>query len=186
MKFRYYMRGFGAGLIVAVIVLMIAGRIQKNNQDYAVVSGNKETEQSGSVIAYTTDASTEENTSSEKQTEESKTDIKETEKETEKEAAKETTVTATQKQSEERTTTRPVVSVSPGNADGKTEIVFSGVYTAAQAADILYDAGIISDKTEFYTYMYTSGYDRKMKDGTYHLKAGDSYETIAKTITQSK
>lgn len=185
MKFRYYMRGFGAGLIVAVIVLMIAGRIQKNNQDYAVVSGNKETEQSGSVIAYTTDASTEENTSSEKQTEESKTDIKETEKETEKEAAKET-VTATQKQSEERTTTRPVVSVSPGNADGKTEIVFSGVYTAAQAADILYDAGIISDKTEFYTYMYTSGYDRKMKDGTYHLKAGDSYETIAKTITQSK
>lgn len=185
MKFRYYMRGFGAGLIVAVIVLMIAGRIQKNNQDYAVVSGNKETEQSGSVIAYTTDASTEENTSSEKQTEESKTDIKETEKETEKEAAKET-VTATQKQSEERTTTRPVVSVSSGNADGKTEIVFSGVYTAAQAADILYDAGIISDKTEFYTYMYTSGYDRKMKDGTYHLKAGDSYETIAKTITQSK
>ena len=138
MKFRYYMRGFGAGLIVAVIVLMIAGRIQKNNNDYAAVSGNKET------------------------------------------------VTATEKQSEESTTTRPVVSITSGNGDEGTEIVFSGVYTAAQAADILFDAGIISDKTEFYTYMYTSGYDRKMKDGTYHLKAGDSYETIAKTITQSK
>ncbi len=184
MKFRYYMRGFGAGLIVAVIVLMIAGRIQKNNNDYAAVSGNKETEQSGSVIAYTTDASTEENTSSEEQTE-SQTDVKETEKETEKETAKET-VTATEKQSEESTTTRPVVSITSGNGDEGTEIVFSGVYTAAQAADILFDAGIISDKTEFYTYMYTSGYDRKMKDGTYHLKAGDSYETIAKTITQSK
>lgn len=184
MKFRYYMRGFGAGLIVAVIVLMIAGRIQKNNNDYAAVSGNKETEQAGSVIAYTTDASTEGDTSSEEQTE-SQTDVKETEKETEKETAKET-VTATEKQSEESTTTRPAVSISSGNGDEGTEIVFSGVYTAAQAADILFDAGIISDKTEFYTYMYTSGYDRKMKDGTYYLKAGDSYETIAKIITQSK
>ena len=31
MKFRYYIRGFGAGLIVAAAVLLIAGMIEKNN-----------------------------------------------------------------------------------------------------------------------------------------------------------
>ena len=31
MKFRYYIRGFGAGLIVATAVLLIAGMIEKNN-----------------------------------------------------------------------------------------------------------------------------------------------------------
>lgn len=32
MKFKYYMRGFGAGLIIATIVLMVAGKIQNNNK----------------------------------------------------------------------------------------------------------------------------------------------------------
>ena len=32
MKFRYYIRGFGAGLIVAAAVLLIAGMIEKNNK----------------------------------------------------------------------------------------------------------------------------------------------------------
>lgn len=39
MKFRYYIRGFGAGLIVATAVLLIAGMIEKNNN--YIVSDNK-------------------------------------------------------------------------------------------------------------------------------------------------
>ena len=52
MKFRYYIRGFGAGLIVAAAVLLIAGMIEKNNN--YIVSDNKETQSSGSVtVSYT-------------------------------------------------------------------------------------------------------------------------------------
>ena len=51
MKFRYYIRGFGAGLIVAAAVLLIAGMIEKNNN--YIVSDNKETQSCGSVIAFT-------------------------------------------------------------------------------------------------------------------------------------
>ena len=50
MKFRYYIRGFGAGLIVAAAVLLIAGMIEKNNN--YIVSDNKETQSSGSVSIY--------------------------------------------------------------------------------------------------------------------------------------
>ena len=54
MKFRYYIRGFGAGLIVAAAVFLIAGMIEKNNN--YIVSDNKETQSSGSVIAFTTES----------------------------------------------------------------------------------------------------------------------------------
>ena len=47
MKFKYYMRGFGAGLIIATIVLMVAGKIQNNNK--ALVTDNNENQRTGSV-----------------------------------------------------------------------------------------------------------------------------------------
>ena len=36
MKFKYYMRGFGAGLIAATIILMIAGKVDDNNKSLSV------------------------------------------------------------------------------------------------------------------------------------------------------
>ena len=176
MKFKYYMRGFGAGLIIATIVLMVAGKIQNNNK--ALVTDNNENQRTGSVIAFTTESSTEgtENAESETETESQKQENESTIQATTVSETKTETVA-----SQEASTQRPTV-----DGSGEVELVFSGVYTAAQAADILFDAGIIDNKTEFYTYMYTSGYDRKMRDGTYRLKPGDSYDTIAKTITQTK
>lgn len=72
MKFKYYMRGFGAGLIIATIVLMVAGKIQNNNK--ALVTDNNENQRTGSVIAFTTESSTEgtENAESETETESQK------------------------------------------------------------------------------------------------------------------
>lgn len=180
MKFKYYMRGFGAGLIIATIVLMAADKVQNNNN--TLVSNNNENQSSGSVIAFTTENSTEGIEKTEAQTESLGSEDESTTTET-------TTVSETKaetKASQEASTQRPTVRITTGDGSGEIELVFSGVYTAAQAADILYDSGIIDNKTEFYTYMYTSGYDRKMRDGTYRLKPGDSYETIAKTITQTK
>lgn len=179
MKFKYYMRGFGAGLIIATIVLMVAGKIQNNNK--ALVTDNNGNESTGSVIAFTTESSTEGTENAETETESQKQENEST--------IQGTTVSETKTEtaaSQETSTQRPTVKITTGDGSGEVELVFSGVYTAAQAADILFDAGIIDNKTDFYTYMYTSGYDRKMRDGTYRLKPGDSYETIAKTITQTK
>ena len=158
MKFRYYIRGFGAGLIVAAAVLLIAGMIEKNNN--YIVSDNKETQSSGSVIAFTTES----------------TDNKE------KETQKETTTTVVARETESQ---RPTASIVIGDGSGLVQIEFKGVGTASEAADILYSAGIIEDKLAFYTYMDISGYAVRIRDGEYSLKPGDSYETIARTITQS-
>ena len=80
---------------------------------------------------------------------------------------------------------RPTASIVIGDGSGLVQIEFKGVGTASEAADILYSAGIIEDKLAFYTYMDISGYAVRIRDGEYSLKPGDSYETIARTITQS-
>ena len=166
MKFRYYIRGFGAGLIVAAIILTIAGMVERNNDMLNNNSNNNtETQSAGSVIAFTSEASTE-----------GSTQMQQTDSETSSETDAQETIAA------EKST----VKITTGDGSGEVEIVFKGVHTAVQAADILYDAGIIDNKTEFYTYMYTTGYDRKMRDGVYTLKPGDSYETIARIITQTR
>lgn len=183
MKFRYYIRGFGAGLIVAAIILTIAGMVERNNDMLNNNSNNNiETQSAGSVIAFTSEASTEGSTQMQQTDSEtsSETVAQET---TAAETIQETTVAPTQTNPP---TEKSTVKITTGDGSGEVEIVFKGVYTAVQAADILYDAGIIDNKTEFYTYMYTTGYDRKMRDGVYTLKPGDSYETIARIITQTR
>lgn len=183
MKFRYYIRGFGAGLIVAAIILTIAGMVERNNDMLNNNSNNNtETQSAGSVIAFTSEASTEGSTQMQQTDSEtsSETAAQET---TAAETIQETTVAPTQTNPP---TEKSTVKITTGDGSGEVEIVFKGVYTAVEAADILYDAGIIDNKTEFYTYMYTTGYDRKMRDGVYTLKPGDSYETIARIITQTR
>lgn len=170
------MRGFGAGLIVATIILMISGKIQNNNK--LLEQDNKETQSTGSVIAFTKE-------SEEKETKTAENKETGTQSEMESQTS-EMSTDEIQNTSKEITTERPTVKITTGDGSGEVELVFSGVYSASQAADILYDAGIIEDKTEFYIYMDLSGYATKMRDGTYRFRPGDSYETIAKTITQTK
>ena len=140
MKFRYYIRGFGAGLIVATAVLLIAGMIEKNNN--YIVSDNKETQSSGSVIAFTTEST------DNKEKETQKTTGKSDEETTQ--VNKETTTAVVARETESQ---RPTASIVIGDGSGLVQIEFKGVGTASEAADILYSAGIIEDKLAFYTYM---------------------------------
>lgn len=192
MKFKYYMRGFGTGLIAATIILMIAGKTGNNNLHAA---DSRETETAGSVIAFTTQSPSETAITTEAAAETVKAEeaLKAAEAVTTVESTKviestkaaEGTKAVESTKVVEGTTGNSEVSAAAGGEDGEFEVVFSEVHTASQAVDILYDAGIIADKEEFSSYMEESGYDRKIRDGIYQLKPGDSYEAIAQTITQT-
>ena len=105
MKFRYYIRGFGAGLIVATAVLLIAGMIEKNNN--YIVSDNKETQSSGSVIAFTTEST------DNKEKETQKTTGKSDEETTQ--VNKETTTAVVARETESQ---RPTASIVIGDGSG--------------------------------------------------------------------
>ncbi len=184
-SFKLYIRGFGAGLIVAAVLMAIAGNIKKANDKYSVTSPQETS--TASALAYVTTQSETKETSidADRENSNSESAADENAKETVKETTKETTAAVTP--TEERTTVQAQTEKAAGvNPDGSVTVNIKNVYYSSQAADILYNAGVITDKQAFNDYMYTSGYATKIKEGTYDLKPGTSYETIAKTITKTK
>lgn len=184
MKLMYYIRGFGAGLIVTAIVLMIAGKVTENNAEIK----QQETTSSGSVIAYSKDDKTE-NESQTKQEETSSVESTEdvTEKTTEKPTEAKTEA-PTEKPTEAKTEapTQKATEAPTKKADdnsGTLTVQFYGASDGYKAADILYDAGVISDKDDFFMALLNSGLSTAMHDGTYTISKNASYEEIIRIIT---
>lgn len=211
MKFKYYIRGLGTGLIITTCILMIsrlmgttASTIDNSQETSSVPSiiaikdgtddstesetydstsqsDSGETDGTSDTSDATTDAvtsSTSDMTTTTEATSQATTDITET-------VTKETT-TAAQATSQATSAIAETLTSVSTSAAAEVTVVFSGVTTAYKAADILINAGLISDKNEFVLYMYNNGYDSKMQDGTYTIAQGATIETIAKTITRSK
>lgn len=185
MKFRYYLRGLGAGMIITAIILMIAGEVNGVNTSKGY-DGNEGSKAEGSVIAYTTESdngeSTSEETGKETTTESLAATKEEATKTTETAGTTQPIVETTAKQE----TTTATATAGTVNSNGKVQVYIKDVYYAYQAGDILYNAGVISDKAAFNNYMNTSVYATKIKEGMYEITPGESYENIAKIITQSK
>ena len=81
-----------------------------------------------------------------------------------------------------RATTQAVAtSASDGN---EVRVVIKDVYYGTQAADILYDAGLITDKNEFVQYLISTGYGTKIQEGVYSIPKGSSYEAICQAISR--
>ena len=179
MKFKYYIRGFGVGVIVSTIIFTIAFNMGSSSKKE--VSDNNETS-SGSIIAFTKEESTQE--TFEQSISESVTES-ETQSQTEN-ATESKTENKTENKTESKTEEKTSTSSSRPQKGTAVSVHFYGVTTAYMASDLLYEAGIIDDKDAFFDYMHKTGYSTRMRDGDYTILAGDSYENIAKIITQSR
>lgn len=177
MRIKYQLRGLGIGLIITTIILTISHNVREIEANSK--SNMQPTESTGSILAFDKNASSkadnENSTESGSQSEnESQTEQQEsqTEQQTEKQTERQT-----EKQTE-KPTEKPTGNVVTVN--------IKNVYYARQAADILYDAGVITDKQDFVNYLDKAGYAERISEGTYQIRQGDSYETIAKTICRIK
>lgn len=182
MKLKYYMRGLGIGVIGTTIVMTITNNVR----GVANTTQQNQTTTS-SVLAYTTAASTE--STSQDATEVGATTQESVATLSSEETSAETKKTSTETtQAAEATTqerTQPQTSTSK-NTGKSVDVVIKDVYYSSQAADILYKAGVITDKDGFVSYMKSSGYTTRIKEGVYSIEPGESFENIAKIITKSK
>ena len=181
MNLKYYLRGLGLGLIVTTIILSVSrnfgsGQDDKKN-DVSQIQNS-----TGSVIAFTrgqeeTTASMENDTRQEETTNQTEPSTEAlTQPETTKAAEPETTSKAV-----EPTTQEPT---KAPEENGSVTIVIKDVYYGTQAADILYDAGLITDKSDFIQYLIATGYGSIIQEGVYSIDKGASYEVICKTISR--
>ena len=84
---------------------------------------------------------------------------------------------------------KSVEEVKP-NKDEKAKIAYTlkieGGFSSDRVANILESAGVIDNASSFDKYLCSHGYDHRISTGTYSIKAGADYETIAKMITHGK
>lgn len=81
-------------------------------------------------------------------------------------------------------TTQSAATTAVSSDNSEVTVVIKNVYYGTQAADILYDAGLITDKSEFVQYLISTGYGTKIQEGVYSIPKGSSYEAICQTISR--
>lgn len=174
MKLKYYMCGFGSGIILAVLVLVIANKITAGSGAASNVNQQGTTEAAGSVIAYTTQAAA----TSQAASAANHTDKADVQSDA---ATDKTTVTDNNNQTDTRTDSTTV-----NNNEQKEQVTvhINAVTVASDIADMLEENGIIDSAQGFIQYMYNHGYSRVIQEGDFTLSKGDSYENVARIITR--
>ncbi len=209
MKLKYYLRGFGTGVLFATIVLMITFGIKKSfgAGDNSASSGN---------LPETTVMNVEESSGDQESTsgnpagpEEPVTDltqeIPDSDGETSDDMSSDVSETSTEEDTSEfsgnteeittdvppepDTTTQetdtipePDTTTDSGHRETVTFVITSGMISNT-AASILEELGVVESGYDFNMYLYNNGYESKLRVGTYEIPKGASYEEITRIIT---
>ena len=189
MKYKYYLRGAGIGLIVGVLIMAIAIKLQNSTISDAeiiqraqelgmvYVSDTLETEnENGLSSDLVTETETENDNVSDNESSETKQD--KTDKEDSKKSDKEDTEAKNKKDADsdsgdesEAEVTEDYITVTIGGSD------FSDV-----VAKKLQRAGVIDDADDFNNYLIANGYDSYIQPGEVDIPAGSTYEEIANIL----
>lgn len=183
MKFRYFLRGVGVGIIFSSIVCLVAyqsaaagkmteeeirkeaeklGMVEKEDplEDLLTTQNNQEKSQK-------------ENADSEEETQ--KTETETANQKSEEQTTEVTTETTTEQATETKTeTTEQEEKVTIKIEKGSTS------YTVCQK---LQELGMIEDASEFDTYLVKNGYASRIRVGEHTLKKGMEYHDIAEAIS---
>lgn len=201
MRFKYYIRGFGTGVLFATVMLMVTLAIQNNMPS----DKGKGTNTSGNLILENKpDASTKEKendmTTKPDATAGDETTIPENSSDTQTTPTVPEETTTPEETSPQQTTTLPAETTTlettaipepstsaaePGSDAGTvfTLSITSGM-TSNKVADILAAQGLVDSAYEFNMYLHEHGYSSKLRVGSYEIKSGMSYEEIAEILTR--
>ncbi len=199
MDFKSYIRGLGAGIIIAVIICAVTAKHNNSLSEAEIRSmaleigmtetqafANNRTESSQDITAAEDESSqvtTEDNSQSSevKTTEISENDTKESSSATEAEKPGFVETSA-----DEETTKADGSQVEVATDGEEINVVFKNMNYAYLASAALKYAGVIDDEQAFTDYIVEHGYARKIFDGEYTFTKGMSYEEIMKIICHIK
>lgn len=181
MKFKYYLRGCGLGILFSAIVLTIAFHTSDKSMDDETVM--ERASELGMVTPENTQDTVEEDTQLGKEVlnnagnTETQKDVK---PDKTQEGTQENTQASTQKN------TKDDMDEDEKNSSKKTKkvrVTIKEGEACHEFAQNLYDLEIIDDKDAFLTFMGNHGYDNQMRVGTFQLSKGMTYEEIAQKCT---
>ena len=197
MKFKYYLRGCGLGILVASIVLMVSFHSQnKTMDDMAVMERASEL---GMIMPETEIVSTEADSQlPESGTQSTDTDFSsnKNQKQNTKDSQNKTDGSSqkkekdTQMASDDKTGSGNNKDTESKKKEDKKEeseeitVEIKKGEVCRQLAEELEQIGLVEDAETFRKYMQQLGYDDRIKVGTYTLKRGMTEKEIADTFVE--
>ena len=197
MKFKYYLRGCGIGILCTAIILMISFRSDKGQMTDSQVM--ERTSELGMIaprekVPETENSQAAELTDTEKivkKSETGKTKDTESVSETGKKNTEELEVVPDFDTEEKNTDSKKDASKKDDkSSDSKKTQKEEKIVLEIKRGDVcrtisenLAAIGMVEDAEKFRKYMQKNGYDHQINVGSFELKKGMSYEEIAKTIT---
>lgn len=175
MKFKYYLKGIGVGIIFATIILMISGMIHKDElSDEEII---KRAEKLGMVMTEKENSEGRlfgKNENSETESEPESQPVSQEPSESESQSAVPSeSESEVQKEPVTEESTQYVFHVLPGD-------------TPKIVSRKLEELGLVESAADFREYLADNGYAQKLRTGSYNITVGMSYEEIAKIITRTK
>lgn len=190
MKFKYYLRGCGLGILIAVVVLMVA--LHKRG---GVMTDEKAMERAAELGMIMPD-DTEEGMESVIETEEStQTAVpvvkNDTESDKNTDVSKKPAADSTEEndpsgndtKKENDSETENNSETESSNEDETITITVKRGEYCRQISEKLYKNGLVADAEEFRKYMQDNDYDNMIYAGTFSFKKGMTYKQIAKILT---
>lgn len=197
MKFKYYLRGCGLGILVASIVLMVSFHSQNKTMDDTAVM--ERASELGMIMPETEIVSTE----ADSQLPESGTQSTDTDFSSNKNQKPNTkdsqnkTDDSSQKEEKDTQMTSDDKTGSGNNKDTESKkkedkkeeseeitVEIKKGEVCRQLAEELEQIGLVEDAETFRKYMQQLGYDDRIKVGTYTLKRGMTEKEIADTFVE--
>lgn len=197
MKFKYYLRGCGLGILFASIILMIAFHTRGNNMDDAAVM--ERASELGMIMQETQSVDTEENTkqsepatqmdaqpitkqdsSTDKSNDSTKKDSG-AKNDSTKNSEADTQKTGSDKKNSDKKDSEEKKSDSTEESEKITVEIKRGE-VCRDLAEKLQKLGLVDDAETFRKYMQQRGYDNQISVGTFTLKRGMTQEEIAKVF----
>ena len=190
MRFKYYLRGCGMGILVATLLLMVAAGTKKQDmRDEDVIARAKEL---GMVFSeegenpqgnspetkdsQTEDSETENSQTTDSQTEDSGTDNSQTTDSQTEDSQKEDSQIKDSQIKDSQT--------EDSGEEGPIRISVKQGEVCRELAEDLLEKGLITDAEEFRNFMKDYGYDDMLRVGEYEFEKGMTYLEIAKILTK--
>ena len=193
MKFKYYLRGCGIGILFTAIILMISFRSDKNQMTDSQVM--ERASELGMITPEETIPETENTQVAEPANTDENTKNSETDKIKDSESVSETGEKNTEElevvpdfdtEDDKKAESKKEDKTSDSKKTQKDEKIVLEIKrgdVCRTIAENLATLGMVEDAEEFRKYMQKNGYDHQINVGSFELKKGMSYEEIAKTIT---
>lgn len=197
MKFKYYLRGCGLGILVASIVLMVSFHSQNKTMDDTAVM--ERASELGMIMPETEIVSTEADSQlPESGTQSTDTDFSsnKNQKQNTKDSQNKTDGSSqkeekdTQMASDDKTGSGNNKNTESKKKEDKKEeseeitVEIKKGEVCRQLAEELEQIGLVEDAETFRKYMQQIGYDDRIKVGTYTLKRGMTEKEIADTFVE--